>query len=221
MRQAAMQGLNFPAAESILCVGNILSSAGKTELERNFKAKVYNLYASTELGYVGLSCPHSGAWVHVDEDNYLVEIEGGGRGEVVVTDFSNFHMPVLRYRTGDIGELAAGRCGCGREGLRLRLHGRKKDLFRNEAGESFYAYDADEFLASEKELYALQIGGRQGALRLAVRPAGIPADRLEGIRLRFCALFKLFPAKVAVSCEEPLSSTPSGKFPAIVMERTA
>ena len=221
MRQAAIQGLGFPAAESILCVGNILSASGKAALESSFRAKVYNLYASTELGYVGLSCPHSGVWAHVDEDNYLVEIEGGGRGEVAVTDFSNFHMPVLRYRTGDIGELASGRCACGREGLRLKLHGRKKDFFESDAGERYYAYDADEFLGLEKELYSLQIGGRRGSLRLTVRPGELPAGRLEDIKARFCGRFGISPEKVAISGDGPLSGTASGKFPYFNLERPA
>jgi len=221
MRQAAIQGLEFPAAESILCVGNILSASGKAALESSFKAKVYNLYASTELGYVGLSCPHSGVWAHVDEDNYLVEIEGGGRGEVVVTDFSNFHMPVIRYRTGDIGELDSGRCGCGRESLRLKLHGRKKDFFESDAGERYYAYDADEFLGLEKELYSLQIGGRRGSLRLTVRPGELPAGRLEDIKARFCGRFGLSPEKVAISGGGPLSGTASGKFAYFNLERPA
>ena len=218
MRQAAIQGIEFPAAESILCVGNILSASGKAALESSFKAKVYNLYASTELGYVGLSCPHSGIWTHVDEDNYLVEIESG---EVVVTDFSNFHMPVIRYRTGDIGELDSGRCGCGRKGLRLKLHGRKKDFFKSDAGERYYAYDADEFLGLEKELYSLQIGGRRGSLRLTVRPGELPAGRLEDIKARFCGRFGISPEKVAISGDGPLSGTASGKFPYFNLERPA
>lgn len=219
MRQASIEGLEFPEAQSILCVGNILSGSGKAALEKNFKAKVYNLYASTELGYVGLSCPSSGVWVHVDEDNYLVELDGPGRGEVVVTDLSNFHMPVIRYRTGDIGEFANGRCGCGRAGLRLKIHGRKKDLFKSDAGESYYAYDADEFLGLEKELCSLQIGGRPGSLRLTVRPGGLPAARLEDIKARFCGRFGLSAEKVSINCTEPLASTASGKFPFFNMER--
>ena len=49
-RQAALKGLEFPGVESVLCVGNVLSSSGKALLENSFKAKVFNLYASTELG---------------------------------------------------------------------------------------------------------------------------------------------------------------------------
>lgn len=221
MRQALIQGLEFPKAQSILCVGNILSASGKEALEKNFKAKVYNLYASTELGYAGLSCPQSGVWVHVDEDNYLVELDGPGRGEVIVTDLSNFHMPVIRYRTGDIGELARGRCGCGREGLRLKIHGRKKDFFESGAGEKYYAYDADEFLGSEKELCALQIAKRQGSLRLTVRPGGLPAGRLEEIKARFCGRFGLSAEKVSVTCDGPLARTASGKFPFFSPEKTS
>ncbi|MDD5209733.1 MAG: hypothetical protein PHV36_10130 [Elusimicrobiales bacterium] len=218
MRQAAMKGLEFPEVESVLCVGNILSSSGKAALEDKFKTKVYNLYASTELGYVGLSCPSSGVWVHVDEDNYLAELDGT---EVIVTDFSNYHTPVIRYRTGDAGELVRGRCGCGREGLRLKIKGRKKDFFENSGGERFYACDADEFLASEKELYALQIAGKTGALGLTVRPGGIAAGALNEIKNRFCGRFKISQDEVSISCEAPLSGTPSGKFPFFAMEHKA
>lgn len=218
MRQASIQGLDFPGVKTIICVGNVLSAPGKEALEKNFKAKVHDLYASTELGYVGLSCRDSGTWTHVDEDNYLAELDGG---EVVLTDFSNFHTPVIRYRTGDVGELASGRCACGREGLRLRIKGRKNDFFSNSAGDRFYACDVDGFLAAESELCALQISGRPGALKLVVRPGALPAAALEAVKKRFCSAFSLAAETVSITCEEALSGTPSGKFPFFSLERSA
>jgi phenylacetate-CoA ligase len=35
-------------------------------------------------------------------------------GEIVVTDLKNFAMPMIRYRTRDVGRLKSAACSCGR-----------------------------------------------------------------------------------------------------------
>src|SRR5207244_11937336 len=79
-------------------------------------------------------CPeHSG--LHVNADGVLIEIVAGGRpappgtpGAIVVTDLSNFAMPLIRYQIGDVGVLADRACPCGR-GLPLleSIEGREAD----------------------------------------------------------------------------------------------
>ena len=76
----------------------------------------------------------------------LVEVMNGDRtcgpnevGELVITELDNIAMPLIRYRTGDFGSIAASPCRCGR-GLRVLegIHGRAYDFIRNRAGESFH-----------------------------------------------------------------------------------
>ena len=94
-----------PAGPSaVLLVGSLAVAPAMARVRDFFGCGVVNMYASTEAGYVGLSCPHSGDRVHVDEAEYLVEIDADSDGEVLVTDFNNRGMPLIRYRTGDEAE---------------------------------------------------------------------------------------------------------------------
>ena len=53
----------------------------------------------------------------------------GEFGEIVVTHLDAYAMPFIRYLTGDVGRLKAGRCACGR-GLPLMdvVQGRRTDF---------------------------------------------------------------------------------------------
>jgi phenylacetate-CoA ligase len=74
----------------------------------------------------------------VQEDHFLVEVvdvdsgavlEEGSEGELVFTTLLREAMPLLRYRTGDIGSLALEPCACGRTTARIRgLRGRRDDM---------------------------------------------------------------------------------------------
>lgn len=105
------------------------------KLQRVFKAPVSNIYSSRELGHIACVCPEGR--LHVNEENYLVEMEplpsagesGGAAaevpGEILVTPLFETPMSLMRYRTGDIGQWAATECPCGRKQHVIeRLHGR-------------------------------------------------------------------------------------------------
>src|SRR6202044_3677672 len=76
--------------------------------------------------------------LHVQEDHFAVEViepssgrlvPAGVEGELVFTTLTKEAMPLLRYRTGDIGRLAGGPCSCGRTLVRLTgLRGRHDDM---------------------------------------------------------------------------------------------
>ena len=57
------------------------------------------------------------------------------RSDIVITDLSNFAMPLLRYRVGDVGILSDRICACGR-GLPLieSIQGREADYVVTAAG---------------------------------------------------------------------------------------
>ena len=99
-------------------------------------------YGSRECGVVAGECPNGG--LHVAAENALVEIvepdgdalvPAGEAGEIVITLLRPYGMPMIRYRTGDVGRLAAAPCGCG-IGLPLLadVEGRRRDLIRLPGG---------------------------------------------------------------------------------------
>ncbi|EEB76954.1 hypothetical protein GPB2148_258 [marine gamma proteobacterium HTCC2148] len=83
-------------------------------------AQIWSTYSAQEVGMIAGRCPHHPKYHHVLAGKLGVEILNddnepcaqGEVGRVVITDFFNTAMPLIRY---DIGDLAAwGECPCGK-----------------------------------------------------------------------------------------------------------
>jgi phenylacetate-CoA ligase len=111
------------------------------EIERALPGlRAVSFYGLSEMFGPGVAaeCLEERDGLHVHEDHFLVEIMDpatrrplppGTEGELVFTSLSAQAMPLIRYRTGDIGTLDIARCGCGRTTARLKgLRGRRDDM---------------------------------------------------------------------------------------------
>ncbi|MGZ6693031.1 MAG: phenylacetate--CoA ligase family protein, partial [Solirubrobacteraceae bacterium] len=86
---------------------------------------------------VAAECPARDG-LHVQEDHFLVEavdpvsgmvLDPGAEGELVFTTLTKEALPLIRYRTGDIGTVVVEPCACGRTTARLvGLRGRHDDM---------------------------------------------------------------------------------------------
>lgn len=118
--------------EGIISSAECLSETMRERIQEAFGCKVLNRYGSREVGLIASDCG-CGKGLHVNSDNLLVEILEDGKpatsGEVVVTDFWNYGMPLIRYRMDDRAMRAPHDCGCGR-GLPLlaSIDGRSSDF---------------------------------------------------------------------------------------------
>lgn len=108
------------------------------ELEFIWGAKIYSTYASSETITSFCECTAQ-CGGHLHPDLAVVEVvdeQGrplpcGETGEVIVTPLGIEGMPLVRFRTGDIGFLLDGPCGCGRNSVRLGpILGRKKQMMK-------------------------------------------------------------------------------------------
>lgn len=111
-------------------------------LEEVFQATVRIHYGHIESCTLFGYCEHSNVY-HVQMEYGFTEFlkdDGtaaapGEVGEVVATNFENRALPLVRYRTGDLAEPAAGRCDCGRQyPLVEQIVGRKGDYIRTPSG---------------------------------------------------------------------------------------
>ncbi|HEX2439065.1 MAG TPA: AMP-binding protein [Methylomirabilota bacterium] len=114
--------------------------ATKARIESAFGARAYDLPGLTEIAAWGFECDARSGLTHVHEDYVYPEVldeagrpvKPGERGELVFTSLYRKAMPLLRYRTRDVVQLADRRCPCGRTlvafegGVLARLDDMKK-----------------------------------------------------------------------------------------------
>jgi phenylacetate-CoA ligase len=92
----------------------------------------------TELGATGFTCQERNG-VHLIESEFVFEVidpqtlepvPTGGQGELVATNLGRAGMPLIRYRTGDLVQIDAEPCKCGRTFARLPggILGRADDM---------------------------------------------------------------------------------------------
>lgn len=125
---------------AVFVTGEVCLAADRRVIHEVFQVPVADGYGSREAGFIAHECPRGS--MHITAENVIVEIvsEGlsqpaGVTGEIVVTHLDAWGMPFIRYRTGDIGRLAAGRCECGRGLPRLEVvQGRSTDFIHRPDG---------------------------------------------------------------------------------------
>ena len=81
-------------------------------IEKVFKCKVYNQYASAEGAPFVTQC--SVGNLHYNTDTGVIEIlETATGNEMLVTSFTTHGTPLIRYKIGDLINFKAGECSCG------------------------------------------------------------------------------------------------------------
>ncbi|SES16289.1 phenylacetate-CoA ligase [Gracilibacillus ureilyticus] len=124
--------------KKIWLTGEGCSPAFRERLEKWWGCEVSFFYGSTECGVIGVECSrHKG--YHIMEGHVKVEIVDpasgevlphGKTGEIVVTTLLREGMPMVRYRTGDLGNLQQSHCDCGLTMDVLQLRGRMEHMLR-------------------------------------------------------------------------------------------
>lgn len=124
--------------KKIWLTGEGCSPAFRERLEKWWDCEVSFFYGSTECGVIGVECSkHKG--YHVMEGHVKLEIidpdsgqvlPSGKTGEIVVTTLLREGMPMVRYRTGDLGNLKESNCECGTTMDVLQLRGRMEHMLR-------------------------------------------------------------------------------------------
>ena len=109
----------------------------KRLIEAAFQCPVFDLYGNGELaGKMGECERHEGLHDFMEYSyTEIVDFEGkpvnqeGAIGELVVTGFTNYAVPLIRYKIGDLAQFTSRTCSCGR-GLSLiaNVRGRVQEL---------------------------------------------------------------------------------------------
>lgn len=132
------ESLRWLAEHPVANPSLIVSSAFylSADLRAALPAPVVNSYATTETGPIAWECARGR--LHVLVPDVWVESLAG---ELVVTRLRAGALPLLRYRTGDRGEIAGNPCPCGQPGPTIvDFVGRRACRFRTPTGGSVDAW---------------------------------------------------------------------------------
>ncbi len=111
----------------------------RKEIEKRLNLKAYDIYGLSEVIGPGVAyeceCQNG---LHVNEDHFFIEIidpetgeqlPDGTEGEIVFTCMTKEALPLVRYRTRDVGMRLPGQCECGRTFVRMvKPAGRTDDM---------------------------------------------------------------------------------------------
>jgi len=135
--------LSVYSPKAVMSTGGVLYPEVQAKIEEVFKAPLFNCYGSREVGSVACNCKKSPGLhlipdIHYLEilDNHGKEVKPGEAGNIIVTLLTNYTMPLIRYKIGDIGILSEKNCQCGRElPLLEKVVGRINSRFKNKFGD--------------------------------------------------------------------------------------
>ncbi len=143
-------------------------------------------YATADAGVIGFQCEKCSRGLHhlfafsqyiefVDRD-LLKPVPRGEIGELVVTGLSKKHMPIIRYRVGDLGRWVDRRCECGRKEPSFEILGRCDDRI-HVGGAHLFVNDIQNALGKVPELsFNFQViidkKGHKDTLKIRVESRG-------------------------------------------------
>jgi len=127
---AAQQGP--PQPRLILTSAQYFSPEARAGVARALAAPVVNYYASSDTGPIAWECLAAPGRFHVLLPDVWLEAKDG---ELVLTRLRPSVLPLLRYRTGDRGDVVSESCRCGYRGVSIvGFTGRRQCLFVAPAG---------------------------------------------------------------------------------------
>ncbi len=119
--------------EKIIAGGLPLSARTEKTIEESFGAKVYDVYAMSEVGIIALKGECQKGYHLLSSNFVLPEIinkdnKTARQGELVLTYFNREGTQIIRYKTGDLVNLVNEDCFCKVNTPKIKLLGRSDDL---------------------------------------------------------------------------------------------
>lgn len=136
-----LENKHIKNVSSIVAMSEGLSEYAKKSIHTFFGMYPVSRYSNVENGIIAQQLPDGSNTFVVNWASYCVEIidmdtnqrlEFGKPGRIVLTDYFNYSMPIIRYDTGDIGTLEWDEQK--HKIILSKVEGRKMDLVFNTSG---------------------------------------------------------------------------------------
>lgn len=208
-----------PAVRHIITTYELLTGSFNTLFHDAFGCEAFTQYGGSELLDVANECERH--MLHVMPDNAWVEVLREGRparpgevGKAVLTDLGNFNMPFIRYDIGDLLEVGAGKCPCGRNTETFAAcHGRTRDIIPLPAGGFVTPLQADTIFKGVRGVAFYQLVQQSfDSYRISVMPRGTDADVDTEEILKRCRKMFGDSARYAIKCVDAIKPERSLKY---------
>lgn len=149
-RYAVENNIHLKYHPTFISVGELLLESLRKRIVEELKCNVISQYANEENGILGHSKVNGkGTYIELNRANCYIEVlkfdsdeqvAPGELGRIVVTDFTNYAMPMIRYDIGDVATI-----GETHNGILLsldNLSGRKTDMIFKTNGEKFDLFNS-------------------------------------------------------------------------------
>jgi len=141
-RYIEKNNLKIFSPKAVMTSAGTLYPSFKDMIRKVFRCPVFNRYGSREVGNLACECKKQEG-LHIDPFNHYIEIldkklrpcKEGEIGEIYVTLLTNYSMPLIRYKIGDLAIPSKKMCSCGR-GLPLikNVVGRSNSMIKTNKG---------------------------------------------------------------------------------------
>ena len=191
----------------------------RIQIDRALGIKAVNFYGLSEMCGPGVAveCLTVRDGLHVHEDHFLVEVidpdsgtplPPGTVGELVFTTLTKEALPLIRYRTGDLGAIATEPCACGRTSVRLTQLGGRRDDMMIIRGVNLYPSHVEEILTGVDGVaphwrLILERPGPMDELTLECEPSSLDGDHASLKQTLEQNLKEATGVRIAVSVLEP------------------
>jgi phenylacetate-CoA ligase len=140
----------------VVGVGEGWAEAYRKKVEKEYGIPFRSAYGLVETSVLAAECPEGGG-MHTAMDNFIIEVidpetgenlAPGEEGELVITPLNNIAMPLIRYRTGDVGSVIPyQRCKCGNTHQKISLVRGRVSQFIKVGGNRILPMDVEEIVA--------------------------------------------------------------------------
>ncbi len=141
-------------------------NAMRKNIENTWNADAFIGYGLTEIGLLSGGECEKKQGMHLSEMDFLTEVvdpktgeqvEDGEIGELIFTTYDREGMPLIRYRSHDLGKIIPEMCSCGLPLKRIEIKGRTDDMIPIGSGDNLYSRNFDDVLFGISEVADYQI----------------------------------------------------------------
>ncbi|MCP4683012.1 MAG: phenylacetate--CoA ligase family protein [Desulfobacterales bacterium] len=144
----------WKSVDFVIWTGEGITKAVRKRVEEEWGIKVFQMAGYSDPFNMTFECPEVAGTHSSGEDMFFVEVidpdtgqvvSEGEKGEHVCTALDFEAMPLLRFRTDDLGYMSTEKCACGRTGTRSYWLGRKNDQVKI-GSKSIFAIEIKEIV---------------------------------------------------------------------------